>query len=140
MAKQSRQIAWLDAGGRTRITIPTADPDSSTIMAKLQLHSNATIFSWFEGPLNFPGGAPVSAMFPDVVDLARLTFQDASGNLTNLALPAPMSSVFLADTVTVDPSAIADIIAAAVGTLVTQAGGLVTAYVGGTRNLRSSGS
>jgi hypothetical protein len=140
MAAQRRYIVWIDAGGRTRATIPCADPDNATIMAKLQLHSNADVQEWFEGPDNLLTPTPVSAAFPDVIDLARLTFTDAFGSLVNLALPAPQSSIFLADSVTVDPSAIADVITACIGHLCSSGGSLVTAYVAGLRNLRSSGS
>lgn len=140
MAAQSRYIVWIDAGGRTRATIPCADPNNTTIMSALQNHSNADVLEWFEGPLNVLSPSPVSAVFADVVDLARLTFTDAAGSLSTLALPAPKSGIFLADSVTVDPSAIADIISAAVGHLCSSAGGPVTAYVAGVRNQRSSGS
>lgn len=140
MVAQRRYIVWIDAGGRTRATIPCADPDNATIMAKLQLHSNAGVQEWFEGPDNVLTPTVVSATFPDVVDLARLTFTDAFGSLVNVALPAPQGSIFLADSVTVDPSAIADVIAACVGHLCSSGGSLVTAYVAGTRNLRSAGS
>jgi hypothetical protein len=109
-------------------------------MAALQNHSNAAVQVWFEGPQNVLTPSPVSAEFPDVIDLARLTFTDASGNLAVLALPAPVGAIFAPDSVTVLPSAIADIIAAAVGHLCTAAGSTVTAYVAGTRNLRASGS
>lgn len=140
MAAQMRSIAWIDAGGRTRQTIPCAQPDNAAIMAALENHSNAVVLHWFEGPDNILTLTPTSAVFADVSDLARLTFTDASGSLATLALPAPQQSIFKPDSVTVDPSAIADIITAAVGHLCTAAGGLVTAYVAGTRNLRSSGS
>jgi hypothetical protein len=109
-------------------------------MAKLQLHSNADVLNWFEGPPTNLTPSPVSAVFADVVDLARLTFADAGGNLATLALPAPQLAIFQADSVTVNPSAIADIIAAAVGHLHTAAGNPVTAFVAGVRNQRSSGS
>jgi hypothetical protein len=140
MAAQSRSIVWIDIGGRTRQTVPCATPDNAAIMAALQNHSNAGIQTWFEGPLQVLTPSPVATDFPDVADLARLTFTDALGSLATLALPAPQSTIFMADSVTVNPSAIADIIAAAVGHLCSAGGGTVTAYVAGTRNLRSSGS
>lgn len=140
MAAVMRQIVWIDAGGRTRVTVPCADPSLSTIMAKLQLHSNADVQQWFEGPPTILTPAPVSAAFPDVVDLARLTFTDAFGSLVNLALPAPQGAIFMADSVTVNPSAIADVITACIGHLCSAGGSTVTAYVAGLRNLRSSGS
>lgn len=135
-----RSIIWIDAGGRTSQTIPCSDPNNTALMAALQNHSNAVVLHWFEGPDNVLSLTPTAATFPDVRDLARLTFTDASGSLVNLALPAPASGIFLADSVTVNPSAIADIITAAVGHLCTSGGGLVTSFVAGLRNQRSSGS
>lgn len=140
MAAQMRQIVWIDLGGRTRVTVPCSDPNNTALMAALQNHSEADVLVWFEGPENALSPTPAGGLYPDVIDLARLTFTDVSGNLVQLALPAPSSSIFKADTVTVDPSTIVDIIAAAVGHLCTNAGGLVTAYVGGTRNQRAAGS
>jgi hypothetical protein len=140
MASQKRYIVWIDAGGRTTATIPCAQPDNSAIMAALENHSNAGVLDWFEGPDNPLTPTALSAIFPDVRDLARLTFTDAGGSLATIALPAPQDAIFLPDSVTVDPSAIADIITACVGSLCTAGGGLVTAYVAGVRNQRSSGS
>lgn len=140
MASQERYIVWLDAGGRTRATIPRADPDNGAIMAALQNHSNAAVINWFEGVRNPLANTPVAAIFADTVDLARLIFMDAGGNQGTIALPAPKSNIFLADTITVDASAIADIIAAAVGHFQTGAGLPVTTFVAGVRNQRSSGA
>jgi len=140
MSAQQRYIVWIDAGGRTRAVIPCADPDVSTIMAKMQLHSQADVLNWFEGARNDLTPTPAGGVFADVQDLARLTFSDAGGSLVTLALPAPSAVIFEADSVTVDPSAIADLITACVGHLCSSAGGLVTTFVAGTRNQRSSGA
>lgn len=139
MAVQTRQIVWLDAAGRTRVTLPSADPDSSTIMSKLQLHSNADVLRWFEGPPTILSPVPPGGTYASVSDIARLTFTDPTGDLVDLALLAPDIGIFLADSVTVDPSAIADIITACVGVLVTQTGTPVSAFVGGLRGQRSAG-
>lgn len=130
---------WIDVGGRTRVTVPSANPNSGAIMSALAAKSNAGVLSWFEGPPTSLSPTPVLADFPDVVDLARLTFTDGT-SLVNLALPAPVRSIFLGDSVTVDSAQIAAIIAACVGTLVSTAGNPVTAFVAGVRNQRSSGS
>lgn len=140
VAIQKRFIVWVDLQGRTTTSIPTADPNASAIMAALLNHSGAAVQQWFEGPPTFPGVAPSGTPLPDVIDLARLTFVDAGGSLVNLSLPAPNTGIFAADTVTVDPTTINDIITACVGTLVSAAGHPVTAYVAGLRNQRSSGS
>lgn len=140
MSAQQRYIVWIDAGGRTRATIPCADPNNTAIMAALENHSNAGVLNWFEGARNDLTPTATPAIFADVVDLARLTFTDGSGNLATIALPAPVQAIFMADSVTVDPSTIADIISACVGHLCTAAGSMVTSYVAGVRNQRSSGS
>jgi hypothetical protein len=140
MAAQKRYIVWIDSGGRTVATIPCSDPNNAALMAALENHSNAGVLSWFEGADNPLSPTTSPAIFPDVVDTARLTFTDAFGSLVNVALPAPQSGIFKADSVTVDPAMIADIIAAAVGHLCSSGGSLVTAYVAGLRNQRSSRS
>ena len=139
LALQKRFLAWVDLQGRTTISIPAADPDSSGIMAALLNHSGASVQQWFEGPPTFPGVTPSGAFLPDVRDLARLTFTDAGGSLVVVSLPSPNAGIFATDTVTVDPTTITDIITACVGTLVSAAGNPVTAYVAGTRNQISSG-
>lgn len=140
MAIQSRYIVWIDAGGRTRAVIPEADPDSSSIMSNMQAVSNADVLHWFEGPENPLTPSPVSASFPDVADLVRLNFIDAGGSIATLAIPAPQAGIFLADQVTVDPAAIAALITACVGTLISPAGNTVVSFIGGVRNQRSSGA
>lgn len=134
MAIQRRSLGWIDAGGRTRQTIPAADPDNSAIMTALMNHSNAVVQTWFEGPVNNTLLTPVSAPFPDVIDTARLIFQGPSGEQAALILPAPKANIFLVDGVTVDPSTIVDIITASVGHLVVASGSPVTAYVAGVRS------
>lgn len=133
-----RSIIWQDAGGRTTQTIPQVLVDASAIMAALEAHSNASVVSWWQGADTSIAPAPVSAVFPDVRDRARLTFTDGAGNLANLALVAPKLAIFKPDAITVDPSAIADILAACIGSFTTASGVAVTAYVAGLRGQRGS--
>lgn len=134
MAKQRQSVVWIDVNGKTRQTIFLANATGSTIRAKLLLHSNADVFDWSEGvdhtnlsPL------PTNAIYNSVGDTAVLLFADGSGNQASLALPAPQSGIFLADTVTVDASAIADIVTAATTYLVNSAGNTVTTFLTGYR-------
>lgn len=139
MANQRQAVVWIDAGSRTRQTVFVANATGSTIRAALLAHSNADFQDWFEGPDNFNlAPSPVSAAYPDVSDFAVLQFQDAGGNIAGLTLPAPKSSIFKADGVTVDASAIADVILAATTYLVNSAGNTVVAFTGGVRKGRTS--
>lgn len=134
MANQRQAVAWTDADGRTRQTVFVANATGSTIRAKLLGHSNADVLDWFEGDDHFNfSPSPSSATYDSVTDFATLLFADGSGNQASLTLPAPKSNIFLADQVTVDSSAIADIITAATTYLVNSAGNLVTTYLGGVR-------
>jgi hypothetical protein len=108
-------------------------------MDALAAHSQATVGEWWEGETTFPGGTAAGGQFADVADLARLTFTTAGGQSITVAIPAPSLDIFQADTVTVDPSAIADVITACIGTLATPGGDLAATYVIGVRNQRASG-
>jgi hypothetical protein len=132
---------WQDANGHTRLTLfntvnptlITPDP-SASVVAALAAQSNAAFLNDVEGTLNVNASpSPVSATYQRVVDSAALTFTDAMGSLVRIQLPAPVSSIFLADQETVDITMIGGIVGAVVGTVVTPAGGVVTAYVSGVR-------
>lgn len=139
MPNQRQAVAWIDVGGRTVQTVFLVNDTGSTLRAALLGHSNADVLDWFEGVDNFTTSpSPTFATFPSVNDNARLLFEDGSGNQASITLPAPQSAVFLADGVTVDPSAIADVISAATTYLVNSAGNTVTTYIGGVRLARTS--
>jgi hypothetical protein len=132
---------WVDVLGRTRLTlVNTIDatllvPDpAAPIRAALLAQSVADEANYLAGTLNVNGSpAPSTGAYQRVVDVAMLTFTDGTGDLTRIQLPAPNASVFLADGETVDITAIGGIIGAVVGAAITPGGGVVTAYVGGTR-------
>jgi hypothetical protein len=132
MALASRSIIWIDNNSFTTQTIVGSDPDASTIQAKLLLHSNGDVLNWFEGPPH-PNPTPSTsgAVYVTVSDTARLLFLDSGGSLVTLNLPAPQASVFLADGVTVDPSAIADIIAAFIADGRSALGNPIASFVAG---------
>lgn len=133
MAATKRYIVWEDAGGFTVATIPCASASLNNIMSALFGISNAAPISWFEGLEHVTGFTPTSALYQGVNDIARLTYSDASGILANLSLPAPQSSIFLADGRTVDATAIAVLNSVVIGHLCTSAGSTVTSFVGGLR-------
>lgn len=110
-------------------------------MATLQGHSNSGVLEWFEGPDNEVFGVGTNAVYPDVADQAVLVFQTGVGTNVTLTLPAPKLAIFLADATTVNPSAIADVIGAALAELVDGAGNPVTTYLTGfRRNVRGTGA
>jgi len=135
-----RSVIWLDAGGRTRQTIPATLTGAGLLVGDMAAFSTAAVVEYFEGVDTFTPSTPVGGTFPDVQDIARLTFKTGAGDLVQLALPAPNVGIFLPDGVTVDPSVITLIISDAIGNLCTPAGVAVTAFVGGTRGLRVSGN
>lgn len=132
MAAQQRSIVWVDVGGSTTATVLLADPDGSAIQAALQNHTNADVLNWWEGPPNpNTSPAPGTGVYAPVGDQARLTFTTSAGGLVTLSLPAPASGIFLADGITVDSSAIADVIAAVLSDYRTPSGATATAYTAG---------
>lgn len=128
-----RYMGWADAAGGSATTIATGNATLAALMAALAGKSNASVATWTEGGVNVAAPAPVAADYISVRDQAVLIFADAAGALTQLTLPAPVASIFMADGQTVDPAQVTAITAAAIGTLVTGAGGVVTNYVGGYR-------
>lgn len=137
-----RYMVWIDANGFTRLTLLNGTgsligPDLTTVQTTLISSSNADVLNAVENILSVYSPIPPGTVFRSVADAALLTFQDAGGNLVNVTLPAPLSSIFMADEVTVDPAQIAAIIGAVVGVVVTASGGTVTAYVGGIRAART---
>jgi hypothetical protein len=135
MADQARTIIWIDSNGFTNQTLVRSNPDASTIQAKMLLHTNADVLNWWEGPPNINSTpTTLSGLYVTVGDQARLLFLDTAGSLVTFNLPAPLLSCFLADGVTVDPSAIADLIAAIIADGQSSAGNSIASFVAG--NLR----
>jgi hypothetical protein len=128
-----RYMTWIDANGFTRLTLVNGNATLSGVQTQLLAQSNADVLNMVESALTVFAPAPPGGTYRTVGDAAILTFQDAGGNLTDITLPAPLSSIFLADQETVDITQIGGIIGAVVGTVVTPAGGNVTAFVAGVR-------
>jgi len=129
-------VVWIDAGGRTAAHLLTTSAGAAAVLTQVAAVSNAVPQQQWEGPLTVPGGAAVAASFPDVSDVAWLTFTKASGELVKVAIPAPLASIFLADGETVDPTQVAALITAVIANVVDASGNAVTAYVSGLRNTK----
>lgn len=138
----ARSIVWVDAGGRTRQTI-LRGIDSliggatlASVQADVLAISNAGVQEYWQGTDTFPAGTGTAAVYPNVSDWAQLLFTAVDGSIVYVTIPAPASSIFLADGETVDSSMITTLIADAIACLVTNTGAHPTAYAGGVRRSR----
>lgn len=133
MSDQHRSIVWIDVTGRTRQTIIHSQGSASALEVALESKSNAAVQMDWAGDTVFYTPTPVGGTYANVTDSAVLIFQDGGGLLVYLTLPAPLESIFHTDSETVDPAQVATITAAAIGTLCSASGALVTSFVGGFR-------
>jgi hypothetical protein len=134
-------VVWNSSDGLSTVrTIATTD-GAITILGTLEDFSNAIGFQRWESDVTVNSETPSTDAYLSVTQIAVLLFSDDSGNLARLSLPAPLSSIFMADGSTVDPSTITSIISACIGNLLTGAGTEVTMFKGGyLQGARASGS
>lgn len=126
-------MVWADSNGRTRLTYVNTTSGGASIQSALEAKSNAGVQNSVDATATITSPTTTVAPFQTVSDVAVLVFVDGSGYETEVILPAPLSSIFLADGRTVDITQIGAIIAAVVGTAETSAGGVVTSFLGGYR-------
>jgi hypothetical protein len=126
-------MVWADINGRTRLSYVNTNGGGAAIQTALEAKSNAQVQNSVDATATVVVPAPTAATYQSVADVAVLVFVDASNYQTEIVLPAPQASIFLADGETVDITQIGTIIAAVVGTAETSTGGLVTAFLGGYR-------
>lgn len=126
-------MVWVDAAGLTTMQYyDTDDASGNTIAGDIANLSNAGQLSFWHGdltvfsPPTIPGGN-----YQLVQTYALLYFADSGGNTVTLKIPAPLTTIFQTDGRTVNPVAIATLIADVVGHVVSPAGLLVTSYVTG---------
>lgn len=133
MANQSRSIVWIGAGTGLTINRIQTSTGAGSIQSALIGHSNADFNSWWEGDLHVNSSPVVSAAaYPQLSPPCILNFLCADGTIATLRLPAPKLAIFLADGTTVDATKIADVIAAAVGNLLSPSQSLAVSFLGGT--------
>lgn len=124
----------MDASGHTRQTILRGNASLATVTTDLLALSRADWQRCWEGATVINGApAPTTGDYQTADDYAVLVYADGSGNQVYITLPAPNSSIFLADQETVDSVAIATLTANVTGTILTGAGLAVTTYIGGFR-------
>lgn len=131
MANQQMWVVWIDANGQQSVRSITTNTGAAALLVQLVAQSNAVPKSTAEGDLVVPGGIPATTPYLSASQVAYLTFTDGANHNTTLALPSPSTSIFQADGTTVNALAIAGIIAAATGVLLTGAGTPITTFVSG---------
>jgi len=131
MADRAAGAVWADVTGRTRLTIIKAATTPCTILTALQAKSNCGVLYNWDGDIDDGPGTATAAVYQAANSAAVLVFQTGSGSVLRLTLPAPDSSIFLADGSTVDPAQVAGIVAACIGNLSDGAGNTAATFVAG---------
>lgn len=133
MATDRLSMVWIDAAGLTTMNYyDTDDATGDVIAGDIANLSNAGQLAFWHGdltvfsPATIPGGD-----YQLLQTYALLTFADAAGNETTLKIPAPLTTIFQADGRTVDPVAIATLIADVIGHVILPNGNLVASYTTG---------
>lgn len=124
-------IIWVDAQGEQALHLIVTASGVSSIRTQLAALSNAGVKETSEGTIATFSPTPAVATYPTVRQSAVLQFADAVGSIGRLIIPAPISSIFLSDGVTIDPTAITALITATVGSLLAGSSLPVTHFVGG---------
>lgn len=135
----TRSTIWFDAQGRTRQTITRGidsligGPTLASVQADVAALSNADWMRYWQGTENTQTPAPPGGQYIAVGDYAELLFSAADGSQLYVTIPAPVSTLFLADGETVDITQITTLISDVTGCLVTATGSHPTTFVGGVR-------
>lgn len=132
MTKVASNI-WIDASGKTRQTIVNTATGEASILSQLEALTNAGLVEWWEASATVPAQVGLSAPYPSVRDFVKLIYETPSGEEASITLVAPISSIFLADGMTVDPSAVSTLTTACIGNLQAPSGEVVSAFVAGLR-------
>lgn len=122
---------WTDVTGNTRLTTINTDGTDVPLLAALGAVSNGGIVTTWQGPIVTLTPGTLSGTYQDVRDSALLLFQDTAGDYVKIYLPSPKLLTFLPDGVTVDPVAVAAIVAAMVANGRSAANLPIASYVGG---------
>jgi hypothetical protein len=140
MATHRVVVEWQDANLGWLRTSWNQVPGSTgaAILAAILAHSNAGVGLRSEGDLVVVNGAATNAIYPLLTDVAQIEFCTAARNIVRLQIPAPKQNIFYAggNYKEVDLSTIADLRAAALGTLADPLGNPVAMISGGTYSSR----
>lgn len=129
---------WQDITGAQRITLIRANLSGGGIQSQMAAISAAGLWQYWQGTLFSPSTAPTAGNVYTGGDLAIFNFSCADGTEASIRVPAPLSTIFLADGRTVDPAGLAaPLITACIGELVSETGSLAVAYLSGYRKSRA---
>lgn len=131
MATQQMWVVWVDANGMQSVRSITTQSGAAAILSAMTAYTNAGVLTEVEGDLIVGSPVPASAPYLSATQVAYLNFTDGMGHYARLPLVSPQSSIFQTDGISVNALAIAALISACQGNLLTGAGTLVTAFTGG---------
>jgi hypothetical protein len=131
MSSKRAGLIWADAQGEQVLHVITTATGVGAIETAIAAQSNAGLVECWEGLLEDFTPTPSAATYPSARSVAILLFRDGLGSTARLYVPAPVAGLFNAAGDTVDPTAAAGIIAAAVGNLRAGSGNTVTQFTGG---------
>lgn len=131
MPSKRAGLIWADAQGEQVLHVITTATGVGAIESALAAQSNAGVVECWEGTLEAFSPSPVASTYPSSRSVAILLFRDDVGSTARLYVPAPVSALFNSAGDTVDPTAAAGIIAAAIGNLRAGSGNVVTQFTGG---------
>ncbi len=135
MAIYIRRLTWIDVNGSNRTTQVLGNATLATVDTAIHTLTNADDVLESEAQL-FANMAPtpVNALYNAVQDEADLWFLTTASTIVQITVVAPISSLFMADQETVDPTSVAGLLATAIGLVVDPAGNAVVSFVGGRRS------
>lgn len=140
-----RSMRWYGTHGRSRLThiigpVARLGAQFQAVQDAFVAVSAAVVTHYWEDVMAIYDDPPLSSLYSSVEDACHVWFQDDAGNITEVTIPAPQRSIFLADgkTLNVAQSDVAAFITSAIAELAVPVSGLpVTSCIGGHLSKRS---
>jgi len=136
MAFNGLSTLWVDASGRQTVTLIRNVSSGCPIQAQVIALSAALPLQDWEGPIDSHSPTPAASTY-QIGDWAYLQYANADGSESQIAIPAPLTTLFLSDGRTVDPTQLTALNAAAIGTLGGYSGSAAATYISGYRKSRA---
>jgi hypothetical protein len=136
VAFTARSSLWIDVAGREVITLLRGDATLGGIETQVAALSNMGLFQCWEGAISTPGNAGGAGTF-QAQDWAYIQYACVDGTEARVAIPGPLSSIFLADGRTVDPAALGALDGVVIGLLASASDSLAINRISGYRKSRT---